>query len=67
MANIPGYKALWTNSRKIFMAEFQRLVVQHPDAEEQLRQLFEVLRDVEDVAGYTPKSIGESQDLAKNN
>jgi hypothetical protein len=36
-------------------------VGQHPDAEQQLRQLFKVLCDIEDVAGYTPASVGESE------
>jgi hypothetical protein len=38
------------------------LVGQHPDAEEQLRQLFKVLSDIEDVAGHTATSVGESQE-----
>jgi hypothetical protein len=64
MANIPvlGYQAFWTNARETFKAEFQRLVGQHPDAEEQLRQLFAVLSDIEDVAGRTATSVGECQE-----
>jgi hypothetical protein len=60
----PGYHAFWTNARQTFKAEFQHLAKQHPDAEEQLRQLFKVLSDIEDVAGYSQKSIGESQEWA---
>jgi hypothetical protein len=59
---VPGYQAFWTNARKTFNAEFQRLVGQHPDAEEQLRQLFKVLCDFEDVAWYTPVSVGENHE-----
>jgi hypothetical protein len=64
MANIPvsGYQAFWTNAHETFKAEFQRLVGQHPDAEEQPRQLFKVLSDIEDVAGHTATSVGESQE-----
>jgi hypothetical protein len=59
---VPGYQAFWTNKRKTFKAEFGKLVEQYPGAEPQLRQLFKVLCDIEDVAGYTPASVGESQD-----
>jgi hypothetical protein len=62
MADIPvsGYQAFWTNARKTFKVEFQRLVYQHPDTEEQPRQLYKVLCDIEDVVGYTPASVRES-------
>jgi hypothetical protein len=46
---VPGYQALWTNARKTIKAEFQWLVGQHLEAEEQLKQLFKVLCDIEDV------------------
>jgi hypothetical protein len=39
------YQAFWTNAHETFMAEFLRLVGQHPNAEKQLRQLFKVLSD----------------------
>jgi hypothetical protein len=58
---VPGYQAFWTNARKTFKSEFQRLTG-HPDAEEQFKQLFKILCDIEDVAGHTPKSVGESQE-----
>jgi hypothetical protein len=32
-----------------------------PDADAQLKQLFKVLCDIEDVAGYNPASVGESE------
>jgi hypothetical protein len=57
MTNIPvrGYQVFWTNARKTFKSLFQRLTEQHPEAEEQLKQLFKILCDIEDVAGNTPK------------
>jgi hypothetical protein len=42
--------------------EFQDLVGKHPDAEVQLCQLFKVLCDIQDVAGYVPPSVGESEE-----
>lgn len=59
---MPEYQAVWTNNRKTLKAEFQKLVGQHPDAGAQPRQLFSVLCDIEDVAGYTPASVAGSQD-----
>jgi hypothetical protein len=35
-------------------------VAQYPDADTQLKQLFKLLCDIEDVAVYTPASVGES-------
>jgi hypothetical protein len=63
MADIPvsGYQAFWTTASESIKSEFQRLVGQHSDAEEQLRQLYQILCDIEDVAGYTPTSVGESE------
>jgi hypothetical protein len=63
MADIPaqGYQAFWTTARKTFKGEFKRLVAQHPEAEEQLRQLHKILCDIEDVAGFTPVAVGESE------
>jgi hypothetical protein len=58
---VPGYQAFWTTARESIRSEFQRLVGQPPDAEEQLRQLYKILCDIEDVAGYTPASVGESE------
>jgi hypothetical protein len=45
-------------------SEHQTLVQQYPDAGAQLKQLFKVLGDVEDMAGRTPASVGESAEWA---
>jgi hypothetical protein len=39
-------------------------VQQYPDANAQLIQLFKVVGDIEDVAGHTPTSVGESAEWA---
>jgi hypothetical protein len=44
--------------------EHQTLQQQHPDADAQLKELFKVLGDIEDVAGHTPASVGESSEWA---
>jgi hypothetical protein len=63
MADIPEprYQAFWTTESKFIKGEFQRLVGQHLDAEEQLRKLYKILCDIEDVEGYTPASVGENE------
>jgi hypothetical protein len=58
---VPGYQAFWTTARKTIKGEYQRLLAQQPDAEEQLRQLYKILCDIEDVAGRTPAAVGESE------
>jgi hypothetical protein len=37
------------------------LLGQFPDADAQLKQLLKVVCDIEDVAGHTPASVGESE------
>jgi hypothetical protein len=39
-------------------------VQQYPDVDAQLKQLFKLLGDIEDVAGHTPASVGESTEWA---
>jgi hypothetical protein len=58
---VPGYQAFRTEKRKTLKSEYQRLIGQFPDADAQLKQLFRVLCDIEDVAGYTPASVGDSE------
>jgi hypothetical protein len=42
-------------------SEYRQLLGQFPDADAQLKQLFKVLCDIEEVAGYTPAPVGESE------
>jgi hypothetical protein len=62
MADIPmpGYQAFWIHKRKALKSEYKRLLNHSPDADAQLKQLFKVLCDIEDVAGYTPASVCDS-------
>jgi hypothetical protein len=57
---VPGYQSFWTEQRKALKTEYKNLLEKFPDADAQLRQLFKVLCDIEDVAGYTLASVGES-------
>jgi hypothetical protein len=57
---VPGYPKFWTDKRSSLKADYQLLVAKHPNAEVQLKHLFKILCNIEDVAGYTPASVGES-------
>jgi hypothetical protein len=59
-APVPGYQAFWAKRRSSLQSEYQVLVKQHPDADTEYRLLYETLCDTEDLAGYTPAAIGES-------
>jgi hypothetical protein len=61
IADIPvrGYQAFWIDKRKALKSEYQRFLSQSRDADAQLKQLFKVLSDIEDLAGYTPASVGD--------
>jgi hypothetical protein len=58
---VPGYQAYWADKRRTLKSEYQQLVTQFTDADEQLKQLFKSLCDIEDLAGYTPASVGDSE------
>jgi hypothetical protein len=62
MADTPvqGYQAFWTHKSTKLKSEYQHLVEIFPDADAQLKQLFKVLCGIEDVARYTPDSVGDS-------
>jgi hypothetical protein len=57
---VPGYQEFWIDKRKALKTEYKRLLSQSPDADAQLKLLFKVLCDIEDVAGYTQASLGDS-------
>jgi hypothetical protein len=57
---VPGYQSFWAEQRKVLKTGYKNLLEKFPDADAQLRQLFRVLCDIEDVARYTPASVGES-------
>jgi hypothetical protein len=63
---VPGYQTFWTNKRSTLKSEHQTLVQQYSDAETQLKQLLQVLGDIEDVARHIPASVGESAEWAAN-
>jgi hypothetical protein len=58
---VPGYQAFWTDTCNKLKLEYQQLIGQFSDADAQLKQLFKVIRDIEEMARYTPASEGESE------
>jgi chaperonin cofactor prefoldin len=60
MAGVPvaGYQTLWTNKLSALKSEYQTLVQQYPEVDAQLKQLIQVLGDIEDVARHNPASVG---------
>jgi hypothetical protein len=57
---VPGYQTLWKNKLYSLKSEYQTLVQQYPEADAQLKQLLQVLGDIEDVARYITPSVEES-------
>jgi hypothetical protein len=51
MADVPvkGYQTLWMNKLSAMKSEYQKLVQQYPEADAQLKQLLQVVGDIEDV------------------
>jgi hypothetical protein len=58
---MPGYQAFWTDTDNKLKLEYQQLIGQFPDADAQLKQLLKVIYYIEEMARYTPASVGESE------
>jgi hypothetical protein len=50
-----------TNTCNKLKSEYQQLIGQYPDADAQLKQLFKVIRNIEEMARYNPDSLSESE------
>jgi hypothetical protein len=59
---VPGYQACWADKGQTLKSEYQQLVARFPDADSQLKQLFKLLCNIEGAAGYTPASVGGSEE-----
>jgi hypothetical protein len=58
---MPGFQAFCADKRVTLKSKYRQLLGQFPDAEAQPKQLVKVVCDIEDVAGHTPASVGESE------
>jgi hypothetical protein len=61
---VPAYQQFWTEKRSALKTEYNDIVSTDPDAGAPIHQLFRVLCDIEDVASFTPSSVGESEEWA---
>jgi hypothetical protein len=59
---VPAYQQFWTDKRSALKTDYKAIANTHPDATPCMQQLFKVLRDIEDLAGYTPASVGKSEE-----
>jgi hypothetical protein len=50
--SVPGYQTFWTNKLFTLKSEYQTLVQQYPKEDAQLKQLLQVLGDIEDGARH---------------
>jgi hypothetical protein len=57
---VPGYQTFWTNRLSTQESEHQTQVQQYPDLDAQLKQLLNVLGDIEDMARHIPASVGDT-------
>jgi hypothetical protein len=56
---VSGYQAFWTDTCNKLKLEYQQLIGQFPGIDAQLKQLKKVTLDMEEMARYTPASVGE--------
>jgi hypothetical protein len=58
---VPGYQAFWTDTCNKLKSKYQQVIGQFPGTDAQLKQLFIIIRDIKEMARYTPASEGESE------
>jgi hypothetical protein len=56
---VPEYQTFWTDTCNKLKSQYQQLIGQFPHV--QLKQLFKVIRDITEMARYTPALVGESE------
>jgi hypothetical protein len=61
---VPTYQQFWADKRSALKTDYKDIIATHPDAAASLSQLFKVLCDNEDLASFTPSSVGESGEWA---
>jgi hypothetical protein len=61
---VPAYQHFWVDKRSSLKNEYKDLVSKNPDAVASIKQLLKVLCDLEDLASYTPLSVGQSEEWA---
>jgi hypothetical protein len=61
--SVPGYQASWTVTCNKLKSEYQKLIGQFSDADAQLKQFSNVISHIEEMANYTPASVGESEQM----
>jgi hypothetical protein len=61
---VPTYQKFWVGKRTSLKTAYKGLSATQPDAVPSMHQLFQVLCGIEDIAGLTPASVGESEEWA---
>jgi hypothetical protein len=61
---VPAYQQFWADKRLSLQNEYKGLVSKNSDAAASIKQLLKVLCDLEDLASYTPLSVGQSEECA---
>jgi hypothetical protein len=61
---VPAYQKFWVDKRASLKTAYKGLTATHPDAVPFMHQLFQVLCNIEGIAGLTPASVGESNEWA---
>jgi hypothetical protein len=61
---VPAYQQFWTEKRSSQKIEYSKIIGANLDEAAPMQQLFKVLCEIEDLANYTPSSVGESEELA---
>jgi hypothetical protein len=61
---VPAYQQFWADKRASLEKEFQTTGKTYPDTVACMQHLLKLLRDLQSLAGCTPRPVGESEEWA---
>jgi hypothetical protein len=59
---VPAYQQFWTGTRSSLENEHKAIISTKSNSASSMQLFFNVLRDIEELASYTPASVGESEE-----
>jgi DNA-binding transcriptional regulator GbsR (MarR family) len=55
-----NFEKYWHREIEALKADYKKVMASHPEAKKAMEKAYEVLTDIANLAGCTPKEVGES-------
>jgi hypothetical protein len=59
---VPGIRKYWTQKLALLKSECHAIMSKYPEAASVAQQVYKVLGNIQNLAGYTPTDVGESSE-----